>query len=105
MGYSIRGKRPLLVATLTAIASVCFIMLPAIALSQLANQLGANDSHELHTSVPVHIGLNSKTAQIKLRDANLNICVLASRHDLAFEPGTITQTPQGGEGVDCGTVI
>jgi hypothetical protein len=32
----IRGKKPLLAATLTVIAVVCFIVLPAIALSQLA---------------------------------------------------------------------
>jgi hypothetical protein len=39
LGYSIRGKKPLLIATLTAIASVafvCFIVLPAIALVPLA---------------------------------------------------------------------
>ena len=39
LGYSIRGKKPLLIATLTAIAFVaflCFIVLPAIALSLLA---------------------------------------------------------------------
>jgi hypothetical protein len=35
-GYCIRGKKPLLVTTLTAIAIVSFIVLPAIALSQLA---------------------------------------------------------------------
>ena len=36
LGYCIRGKQPLLIATLTTIAVVCFIVLPAIALSQLA---------------------------------------------------------------------
>jgi beta-lactam-binding protein with PASTA domain len=52
------------------------------------------------------LGLNYKTAQIKLRDANLNIRVLATRYDLAVEPVTIiAQTPQAGERVDCGTVI
>jgi len=41
-----------------------------------------------------------------LRDANLNIRILAERHDLPLEPGTIiAQTPQSGERVDCGTVI
>lgn len=35
-GYCIRGKKPLLLATLSAIAAVCFIVLPAVALSQLA---------------------------------------------------------------------
>ena len=33
LGYCIRGKKPLLIATLTTIAVVCFIVLPAIALS------------------------------------------------------------------------
>ena len=36
LGNCIRGKKRLLIATLTAIAIVCFIVLPAIALSQLA---------------------------------------------------------------------
>jgi len=50
--------------------------------------------------------LNYETAQIKLRDANLKIRILAERRDLPLEPGTIiAQTPQGGERVDCGTVI
>jgi hypothetical protein len=34
LGYCIRGKKPLLIATLTAV--VCFIVLPTIALLQLA---------------------------------------------------------------------
>jgi beta-lactam-binding protein with PASTA domain len=54
----------------------------------------------------VVVGLNYKTAEIKLRDANLKIRVLANRRDLPLVPGTIiAQTPQGGERVDCGTVI
>jgi len=52
------------------------------------------------------VGLNYETAQIKLRDANLKIRILATRYDLPLEPGTIiAQVPQGGERVDCGTVI
>jgi beta-lactam-binding protein with PASTA domain len=52
------------------------------------------------------VGLNYETAQIKLRDANLKIRVLANRRYLPLEPGTIVaQTPQGGEHVDCGTVV
>ena len=39
------------------------------------------------TSVPVVVGVNYETAQIKLRDANLKIRVLAKRHDPQFEPG------------------
>jgi beta-lactam-binding protein with PASTA domain len=54
----------------------------------------------------VVVGLNYKTAQIKVRDANLKIRILANRYDVEFDPGTIiAQTPQGGERVDCGTVI
>ena len=36
VGYCIRGKQRLLIGTLTVIAVVCFIVLPAIALSLLA---------------------------------------------------------------------
>ena len=82
-------------------------MLPAIALSQLALSVRRERrSRSPQTSVPVVVGLNYKTAQIKLRDANLKIRVLATRYDLPLEPGTIIdQTPRGGERVDCGTVI
>jgi beta-lactam-binding protein with PASTA domain len=57
------------------------------------------------TSVPVVVGLNYETAQIKLRDANLNIRVLANRRGLPIEPGLIDQTSRGDERVDCGTVV
>jgi beta-lactam-binding protein with PASTA domain len=41
-----------------------------------------------------------------VRDANLKIRILANPYDVEFDPGTIiAQTPQGGERVDCGTVI
>jgi beta-lactam-binding protein with PASTA domain len=54
----------------------------------------------------VVVGLNYKSAQTKLRDANLNIRILAERRDLPLEPGIIiAQTPQSGERVDSGTVI
>ena len=110
LGYSIRGKKPLLIATLTAIAFfafVCFIVLPAIALSLLALDVRRERlSRPPQTTVPVVVGLNYATAEIKLRGANLNIRVLATRHDPSFEPGIIiAQTPQGGERVDYRTVI
>ena len=107
VGYCIRGKQRLLIGTLTAIAVVVFIVLPAIALLGLAISVQRERlSRPLQTTVPVVIGLDYKTAQIKVRDANLNIRFLANRRDLSLEPGIIvTQTPQGGERVDCGTVI
>ena len=107
IGYCIRGKQRLLIATLTAIAVGCFIVLPAIALSLLALDVRRERlSRPPQTSVPVVVGLNYKTAEIKVRDANLNIRVLATRYDPSFEPGIIiAQTPQGGERVDYSTVI
>ena len=107
VGYSIRGKQRLLIATLTAIAVGCFIVLPVIALSLLALDVRRERlSRPPQTTVPVVVGLKYETAQIKLRDANLKIRVLASRRDLQVEPGIIiAQTPQGGERVICGTVI
>ena len=107
VGYCIRGRQRLLIGTLTAIAIVVFIVLPAIALSLLALDVRRERlSRPPQTTVPVVVGLNYKTAQIKVRAANLNIRVLANRRDLQLEPGTIiAQTPQGGERVDCGTVI
>jgi beta-lactam-binding protein with PASTA domain len=107
VGYSIRGKQRLLIATLSVIVVSCFIVLPAIALSLLA--LDVRRERLLRppqTSVPVVIGFNYNTAEMKLRDANLNMRVLATRHGLALEPGlVIEQTPRAGERVDCGTVI
>ena len=107
IGYCIRGNQRLLIATLTAIAVGCFIVLPAIALSLLALDVRRERlSRPPQTTVPALIGLDYKTAQIKVRNANLNIRVLATRYDLQLEPGSIiAQTPQGGERVDSGTVI
>ena len=107
VGYCIRGKQRLLIGTLTAIAVVCFIVLPAIALSLLALDVRRERlSRPPQTTVPVVVGLNYKTAQIKLRDANLNIRVLANRHDLPLEPGlVIDQTRRGGERVERDTVV
>ena len=107
VGYCLRGKQRLLIATLTAIAVGCFIVLPAIALSLLALDVRRERlSRPPQTTVPVVVGLNYETAEMKLRNANLNIRVLAKRHYPPLEPGLIIdQTPRGGERVDGGTVI
>ena len=107
VGYCIRGKQRLLIATLTTIAVGCFIVLPAIALSLLALDVRRERlSRPPQTSVPALIGLDYKTAQLKVGDANLRIRVLATRYDLQLEPGIIiAQTPQGGERVSYGTMI
>jgi beta-lactam-binding protein with PASTA domain len=107
LGYCIRGKKPLLAATLTVIAIVCFIMLPAIALSQLAISVRRERlSRPPQTRVPQLVGLDYKTAEIILHNSKLNIRLLASRYDLLVQPGVIVaQTPQAGESVDCGAVV
>jgi beta-lactam-binding protein with PASTA domain len=107
LGYCIRGKKPLLAATLSVIAIVCFIILPAIALSQLA--LSVRRERLLRppqTRVPQLVGLDYKTAETTLHNAKLNFRVLAHRYDPPVEPGKILfQTPQAGEYIDCGTVV
>src|SRR6476620_4438756 len=93
LGYYMRGKKRLLIITLTVfivLIIMCSVVLPAIALSILGlSVMRERASRPPQTSVPVVVGLNYKTAQIKLRDANLNMRVLANRYDLQFEPGTI----------------
>ena len=110
LGYYIRGKKRLLIITLTVyigVIIVCSVVLPAIALSVLGlSVMRERASRPPQTSVPVVVGLNYKSAEMKLLDANLKIRVLANRRDLPVEPGLIIdQTPRGGERVDTGTVI
>jgi hypothetical protein len=55
VGYSIRGKQRLLIATLSAIAVGCFIVVPAIALSLLALDVRRERlSRPPQTTVPPH---------------------------------------------------
>jgi hypothetical protein len=98
LGYCIRGKKPLLAATLTVIAVVCFIVLPAIALSQLALSVRHERlSRPPQTHVPPVVGLDYEIAETALHNSKLNIRVLAHRYDLPIEPGKILfQTPQAG---------
>ena len=107
LGYCIRGKKPLLAATLSVIAVVCFIILPAIALSQLALSVRRERlSRPPQTRVPPLVGLDYETAETTLHKSKLNMRVLAHRYDPPVEPGKIVfQTPQAGESVDCGTIV
>ena len=107
LGYCIRGKKHLLAATLTVIAIVCFIVLPAIAISQLALSVKRERlSRPQQTRVPYVIGLSYGTAETTLLKSNLRIRILANRHDLPLEPGLIiSQSPQAGELVDHGTFV
>lgn len=107
IGYSIRGKKTLLFTTLAVIAVITFVILPTIALSQLALSVQRERlSRPAQTTVPSIIGLNYKTAETKLRAANLNIRLLANRYDLMEQPDIIIdQSPKAGEHVVDQTIV
>src|ERR1051326_2638819 len=89
LGYYTRN-RPLLAATLTIIALVCFIVLPAIALSGLYLSVRRERlSRPPQTRIPPLVGLDYKTAETTLHNSKLNIRVLAHRYDPPAEPGKI----------------
>jgi beta-lactam-binding protein with PASTA domain len=100
-GYSMRGKKKLLITVLTTIAFIVYIILPIVALVALRLDVQQERrSRPAQTRVPVLKGLSYGEAEIKLRASNLHIRVLATRYDLPVEPGIIIdQTPQPGEEV------
>ena len=109
-GYYIRGRKRLLIITLTvfiALIIMCCVVIPAIALSILGlSVMRERASRPPPTSVPSLVGLNYESAENKVRDSNLNIRILAHRYDVRNEPCTIIfQTPQAGERVSYGTFV
>ncbi len=109
-GYYIRGRKRLLIITLTvfiALIIMCCVVLPAIALSILGvSVMQERASRPPQTSVPSLVGLNYESAANKVRDSNLNIRILAHRYDVPNESCTIIfQTPQAGERVSYGTFV
>jgi beta-lactam-binding protein with PASTA domain len=109
-GYYIRGKKRLLIITLTVfivLIIMCSVVLPAIALSILAlDVMRERASRPPQTSVPSLVGLKYESAETQVRDSNLNIRILAHRYDVPNEPCTIIfQTPQAGERVSYGTFV
>ena len=104
VGYSMRGKKKLLVTVLATVAFIAFIIFPAIILLALRLDVQQErQSRPAQTRVPALKGLSYKNAETKLHASNLNIRLLATRYDLPLQPGLIIdQTPQPGEEVDCG---
>ena len=104
VGYSMRGKKKLLITVLAAVAFIVFIILPAITLLALRLDVQhERQSRPAQTRVPSLKGLSYKNAETKLHASNLNIQLLATRSDLPLQPGLIIdQTPQPGEEVDYG---
>jgi beta-lactam-binding protein with PASTA domain len=108
VGYTVRGKRKLLIKVLVTLLVVCVVLsvvvLPAIALLALRLDVQRERwSRPAQTKVPVLKGLTYQNAERKLHAANLNIRLLATRHDPTVQPGlVIDQTPAPGEEVAVG---
>jgi hypothetical protein len=109
-GYYIRGRKRLLILTLTVFTVLVLmfaVVIPAIALSILGlSVMRERASRPPQTSVRSLVGLNYESAETKVRISNLNIRILAHRYDVPNEPCTIIfQTPQAGERVSHGTFV
>ena len=108
VGYTVRGKRKLLIKVLVTLLVVCVVLsavvLPAIALLALRLDVQRERrSRPAQTKVPVVKGLTYEDAERKLHAANLNIRLLATRYDPALQPElVIDQTPAPGEDVAVG---
>ena len=111
VGYSLRGKRNLLIKVLVTLLVVCVVLsavvLPAIALLALSIDVQRERrSRPAQTKVPVVKALSYEDAERKLHAANLNIRLLATRYDSALQPGLIIdQTPAPGEEVAVGYFV
>ena len=104
VGYILRGKQKLLIRVLVTLALVVYVVIPAIALLGLSIDVRRERrSRPPQTKVPVVKGLSYEDAEKKLHAANLNIRLLATRHDSAVQPGfVIDQVPAPGEEVAVG---
>ena len=104
VGYTLRGKQKRLIGVLVTLALVVYVVIPAIAL--LALRLDVQRERRSRPSqikVPLLKGLTYEDAERKLHAANLNIRLLATRHDPAVQPGLIIdQTPAPAEEVIVG---
>ena len=104
VGYSMRGKKKLLITLLATLAFIVFMILPAITLLALRLDVQhERQSRPSQTRVPSLKGLSYKDAETKLHASHLNIKLLATRYDLSVQPGLIIdQTPPPGEEGDYG---
>ena len=78
VGYSMRGKKKLLITGLATIAFIVYIILPTVALVALRLDVQRErQSRPAQTRVPALKGLSYGDAEIKLRASNLHTRVLA----------------------------
>src|SRR5215208_3627747 len=92
IGYTLGGKRKLLIRVLVTLLVVCVVLsaivLPAIALLALRLDVERERrSRPAQTKVPVLKGLTYEDAERKLHGANLKIRLLAIRYDSTLQPG------------------
>jgi len=101
VGYSMRGKKKVLITVLATIVFIVYIILPAIMLLALSLDVKKERlSRPAQTKVPAVKGLSYEDAETRLHASNLNIRLLATRSDLPLQPGLIIdQVPQPGEEV------
>jgi beta-lactam-binding protein with PASTA domain len=104
VGYTLRGKQKLLIRFLVTVALIVYVVLPTIALLGLRLEVQRERrSRPAQTKVPALKGLAYEDAEKKLHAANLNIRLLATRHDSTLQPGLIIdQVPAPGEDVAVG---
>lgn len=104
VGYTMRGKKKLLITIIVTVVLIVYVILPTIALLALRFDVEhERKSRPTQTSVPTIKGLSYKEAETKLHASNLNIRRLATRYDLPLQAGLIIdQVPQAGEQVDYG---
>jgi beta-lactam-binding protein with PASTA domain len=104
VGYSMRGKKKLLITVLATIVFIVYMILPAAALLALHLDVQRErQSRAAQTRVPALKGLSYEDAETKLHASNLNIRLLLTRYDLPLQPGLIIdQVPQPGEEVAYG---
>src|ERR1043165_3373837 len=108
VGYTVRGKQKLPIKVLVTLLVLCVVLSavvsPAIALLALRLDVQRERrSRPAQTKVPLLKGLTYEDAERKLHATNLNIRLLATRHDSAVQPGLIIdQTPAPREEVIVG---
>jgi beta-lactam-binding protein with PASTA domain len=107
VGYFLRGKQKLLIRFLVTLVLVVYVVIPAIALLALRLDVQRERrSRPAQIKVPLLKGLTYEDAEKKLHAANLNIRLLATRHDSALQPGlVIDQVPAPGEEVAVGYFV
>ena len=101
VGYTMRGKKKLLITIVGTVVLIVYVILPAIALMALRLDIEhERGSRPTQIRVPALKGLSYKDAETKLHASNLNIRLLATRYDLRNQAGLIVdQSPQPGEKV------